>query len=81
MKTVCCEHKDGKINPWNRTGAPDINPNDQLILKKWLKTIWKRKKKYFSRHGAGTTGETWRPQSLLHTPHKDLLEMGHSPKT
>lgn len=47
MKTVCCEHKDGKINPRNRTGAPDINPNDQLIFKKMAQNNLKEKKSIF----------------------------------
>ena len=41
----------------------------------------KEKKKCFSKNGAGRTGEACRSQSLLHIPHKDLLEMGYSPKT
>lgn len=41
---------------------------------------FEREKKYFSKNSAGTIGEC-RSQSLLHTPNKDLLEMGYSPKT
>lgn len=42
---------------------------------------FEREKKCFPKNGAGRTGEACRSQSLLHIPHKDLLEMGYSPKT